>query len=73
MTKIEEMMNFCEVENIFWFCDLVDYAINNRKDWFRTLVTDHGANTMGLYLADKAYEAGLLTEKQYDDFVEDYY
>lgn len=34
MTKIEEMIRYCEQENIYYFCDLVKYAIENRKDWF---------------------------------------
>lgn len=37
MTKIEEMICYCEQENIYYFCDLVKYAIENRKDWFRVL------------------------------------
>lgn len=43
MTKIEEMIRYCEQENIYYFCDLVKYAIENRKDWFRTVVTENGS------------------------------
>lgn len=61
MTKIEEMIRYCEQENIYYFCDLVKYAIENRKDWFRTVVTENGSR------ADKAYRAGKITKAQYED------
>lgn len=67
MTKIEEMIRYCEQENIYYFCDLVKYAIDNRKDWFRTVVTENGSRIMFRYLADKAYHAGKITKAQYED------
>ena len=35
LKNVEEMIDFCEKENIFYFCDLVNYARKERKDWFR--------------------------------------
>lgn len=67
MTKIEEMIRYCEQENIYYFCDLVKYAIENRKDWFRTVVIENGSRIMFQYLADKAYRAGKITKAQYED------
>lgn len=67
MTKIEEMIRYCEQENIYYFCDLVKYTIENRKDWFRTVVTENGSRIMFQYLADKAYCAGKITKAQYED------
>lgn len=71
MTKIEEMKKYCDTEQIFWFCDLVYYAMDHRRDWLRTLKTDNGSKTMGIYLAAKAHRAGLLTDKQYEEWLED--
>ena len=67
MTKIEEMIRYCEQENIYYFCDLVKYAIENRKDWFRTVATENGSRIMFQYLADKAYHTGKITKAQYED------
>lgn len=71
MTRIEQMIQYCEAENIYWFSDLADYCMEHRKDWLETLATDHGGNFMGLYLASKARKAGLLTDEQYAVWVED--
>lgn len=33
----KEMIEFCQSSSIFHFCDLVDYAVMNRPDWFMAL------------------------------------
>ena len=71
MTRIEQMIQYCESENIYWFSDLAEYCLDNRRDWLKTLATDHGGKFMGLYLASKAHKAGLLTNEQYAEWVED--
>lgn len=48
-----------------------EYCLDNRRDWLKTLATDHGGKFMGLYLASKAHKAGLLTDEQYAEWVED--
>lgn len=44
MTRIEQMIQYCEAENIYWFSDLADYCMEHRKDWLETLATDHGGH-----------------------------
>lgn len=73
MTKIEEMLEYCEKNKVFWFCDLANYAAKKRSDWFRTLVTERGSKILGFYLANKAYEAGLLTLAAFEEWEEDFY
>ena len=67
------MIQYCDAENIYWFSDLAEYCLKNRKDWYRTLATDHGGHVIGLYLANKAHKAGLITAEQYAEWVEDDY
>lgn len=71
MTKIDEMIDFCNREKIYFFCDLVNYASKNRKDWFRTLITESGTRTMVLYLAERAYHAGIISREEYEAECED--
>lgn len=70
MTKIEEMMRYCEDKDILSFAELVEYASENRGDWFRVLITDKGTQVMSLYLLSKAHKAGLLTDAEYDELSE---
>ena len=71
MTRIDQMIGFCEAENIYWFSDLVEYCIDHRRDWLKTLATEHGGQTIGLYLASKAYKAGMITREQYEEWRDD--
>ena len=71
MTKIDEMISYCERENVYYFCDLVKYASENRKDWCRVVSTENGSRIMFHYLADKAYRAGKITKAQYEDALSD--
>lgn len=36
MTRIEQMIQYCESENIYWFSDLAEYCLDNRRDWLKT-------------------------------------
>lgn len=65
MTRIKQMMDFCDNENIYSFADLVDYCANHRGDWFITLTTARGTHIMYSYLISRAHKAGLLTDEQY--------
>lgn len=49
MTKIDEMISYCERENVYYFCDLVKYASENRKDWFRVVSTENGSRIIELW------------------------
>lgn len=69
--KIDEMLDFCEKKNIFYFCDLVDYARKNKKDWFRQLLKADANRFIAFYLADRAYQAGKINQKMYDEALED--
>lgn len=71
MTRIEQMIQYCDDENIYWFSDLAEYCMDHRRDWLMTLATDLGGQTLGLYLASKAYKAGLMTREQYEEWLDE--
>ena len=71
LVKIEEMIDFCEKENIFYFCDLVNYARKERKDWFREIIKKDTTRFMAFYIADRAYQAGKINKEMYDYALED--
>lgn len=71
MTRTQQMIEYCDKENIYWFDDLAYYCMDKRKDWFSTLSTNRGGSILGIYLASKAHRAGLLTDEQYNEWVED--
>ena len=49
---IDEMIEFCEEENIFSFAILINYSRINRRDWFRVLC-DNGAVVIEKYLKSR--------------------
>lgn len=52
---IREMRDFCKQEKIEEYCDLLDYADENRDDWFRVLC-DNGSYVMKEYLKSRYYK-----------------
>lgn len=46
---VREIMAFCKANGIYEFADLMDYAAENREDWFRILC-DSGAYIVKNYL-----------------------
>lgn len=51
---LDEMINYCETNSIFSFCDLADYARKNRfDDWFKVLVSNGGTKYMTTYFLRK--------------------
>lgn len=71
LKNVEEMIDFCEKENVFYFCDLVDYARKNKKEWFRQLTKTETTRFMAFYIADRAYKAGKINKEIYDEALED--
>lgn len=49
---IREMIDFCKENGIIIYSDLVDYAADNRDDWFRVLC-DNGTYVVKEYLKSK--------------------
>lgn len=50
----DEMIDYCEANNICAFCDLVDYAGKNRyDDWFKVLCSNGGTKYMTKYFLRK--------------------
>lgn len=45
---IDEMLQFCYENGIFYFCDLLMYARENKQDWFRSLC-DNSSFVMGQF------------------------
>lgn len=50
-----QMIEFCNEYSIYYFADLVDYARQNRKDWFRVLV-DKNAYLIWQYIKSKTWK-----------------
>lgn len=71
LKNVEEMIDFCEKENIFYFCDLVNYARKERKDWFREIIKKDTTRFMAFYIADRAYQALKINKEMYDNALED--
>ena len=53
---ISEMIDYCRANNVVYFNDLFDYAMEEREDWFRCLC-DNGTYVMKEYLKSMAYKA----------------
>ena len=51
---IGEMIDFCADNNVVSYSELVEYARDNRSDWFRTLC-DNGTVVMKEYLKSKVW------------------
>lgn len=50
----DEMIDYCEANNICSYADLVDYAAKNRyDDWFKVLVSNGGCKYMTKYFLRK--------------------
>lgn len=54
---LREMMCFCRENHIDAFCDLLDYASEQRMDWFRILC-DCGTIVMKEYLKSRTWRGG---------------
>ena len=54
---IREMKEFCIENNIYAYCDLFDYAADNREDWF-IILCDNGTYVMKEYLKSKSWKQG---------------
>ena len=52
---IKEMMQFCKQGGVYAYCDLLDYAAENRPDWFRVL-TDSSTVVITSYLKSMAWK-----------------
>lgn len=59
---IREMKDFCLENNILAYCDLFDYACDNREDWF-VVLCDNGTYVMKEYLKSKSWKRGLQNEE----------
>lgn len=55
---LKEMMSFCSDNDIHEFCDLADWASDNRSDWF-VVLCDSGSIFMREYLKSKRFKHGL--------------
>lgn len=60
---LDEMMSFCNEFNVICYADLVDYARNNRYDWFRVLA-DSGSVMMKEYLKSKYWMNERIREEE---------
>lgn len=40
--KIQEMIEFINQNEVIYFCDFVDYAMENKVEWFISLCDDSG-------------------------------
>ena len=50
----DEMIEYCEANNVYSFCDLADYARENRfDDWFKVLCSNGGTKYMTKYFLRK--------------------
>lgn len=52
---IREMKEFCKTNGIYAYCDLFDYACDERADWFRVLC-DNGTVVIKEYLKSKTWK-----------------
>lgn len=59
---IREMKQFIEDNDIYAYCDLFDYACDERPDWFRTLC-DNGTVVIKEYLKSKSWKVKQLAEE----------
>lgn len=58
---LKEMMDFCRDYDIYSYSDLLDYACNERFDWFRVLC-DNGTVVIKEYLKSRSW--GYLQKKK---------
>lgn len=58
---IREMKDYCIQNGIYAYCDLFDYACDNREDWFMCLC-DNGTYVMKEYLKSVSWKRGVTNE-----------
>ena len=54
---IGEMIDYCEINSLVSYSELLKYCRSNRFDWFRVLC-DNGTVVMKEYLKSKAWTSG---------------
>lgn len=52
---IREMIEFCSINGIFAYCDLLEYAMNEREDWFVCLC-ENGTYVIKEYLKSVSWK-----------------
>lgn len=55
---IKDMIDYCRDNNIVEYCDILDYARNNREDWFRCLC-DSSTFVIKEYLKSRRYKGKI--------------
>ncbi len=63
---IDEMINFCEEQDIVSFRNLFLYAKYNRRDWFRSLC-DNSAFIMKEYLKTRQWDNSQVEQNKNDE------
>ena len=62
---IKEMITWCKENQNYMYCDLLDYAMDNRDDWYRCL-SDNGTFVIKEYLKSQNYKRKKKAE-EYDE------
>lgn len=60
---IDEMIDYCEENNVYSFAELIIYARGSHRDWFRVLC-DSGAVVIEKYLKSKFWTESILQKEQ---------
>lgn len=63
---INQMMDYCAAQEIFDMCELIDYARQERLDWFRVLC-DSSTILMREYLRSAQYRAASRRKKMWSE------
>ena len=70
----KEIIDFIRTNNIYWSCDLFEYAETN-KSWIQFMMSKDGCRMLSAYLASKARKDGLIGDgefhRQIDDIMSD--
>lgn len=59
---IKEMISWCNENQNFMYCDLLEYSMENRDDWFRCL-SDNGTFVIKEYLKSQNFKRKMKAEE----------
>lgn len=63
---IKEMISWCNENQNFMYCDLLEYSMLNRDDWFRCL-SDNGTFVIKEYLKSQNFKRKMKAEENDED------
>lgn len=63
---IKEMISFCHQEGIVLYCDLLEYCMLEKPEWFRVLC-DNGTYVVKEYLKSKSYALSKIHEQNNEE------